>query len=92
MITFGNSGLHALYDKTDGFYRRQLIITTKDKVEGRKDAPYLIDKLRKERDGFFLWALEGLQRLISNNYVFTERVDAKQNLMDAQGEGNNILA
>ena len=62
------------------------------KVEGREDDPYLIDKLRKERDGIFLWALEGLQRLISNNYVFTESVDAKQNLVDAQEEGNNILA
>lgn len=92
IIAFGNGGLHALYDKTDGFYRRQLILTTKDKVEGREDDPYLIDKLRKERDGIFLWALEGLHRLISNNYVFTESMDAKQNLVDAQEEGNNILA
>lgn len=92
LIAFGNGGLHALYDKTDGFYRRQLILTTKDKVDGREDDPYLIDKLRKERDGIFLWALEGLQRLVSNNYVFTESVDAKQNLVDAQEEGNNILA
>ena len=92
LIAFGNGGLHALYDKTDGFYRRQLILTTKDKVDGREDDPYLIDKLRKERDGIFIWALEGLQRLISNNYVFTESVDAKQNLVDAQEEGNNILA
>lgn len=92
LIAFGNDGLHALYDKTDGFYRRQLILTTKDKVDGREDDPYLIDKLRKERDGIFLWALEGLQRLVSNNYVFTESVDAKQNFVDAQEEGNNILA
>ena len=92
LIAFGNGGLHALYDKTDGFYRRQLILTTKDKVDGREDDHYLIDKLRIERDGIFLWALEGLQRLVSNNYVFTESVDAKQNLVDAQEEGNNILA
>lgn len=58
LIAFGNGGHHALYDKTDGFYRRQLILTTKDKVDGREDDPYLIDKLRKERDGIFLWALE----------------------------------
>ena len=69
-----------------------MILTTKDKVDDREDDPYLIDKLRKERDGIFLWALEGLQRLVSNNYVFTESVDAKQNLVDAQEEGNNILA
>ena len=92
LIAFGNGGLHALYDKTDGFYRRQLILTTKDKVEGKEDDPYLIDKLREERDGIFLWELEGLHRLMANNFVFSESDDVKQNLVDAQEEGNNILA
>lgn len=29
--TIGNGGLQALYDKSNGFYRRQLILTTKEK-------------------------------------------------------------
>lgn len=63
LIAFGNGGLHALYDKTDGFYRRQLILTTKDKVDGREDDPYLIDKLRKERDGIFFGHLKDYKDL-----------------------------
>ena len=35
---FGNGSLHALYDKSNGFYRRQLLLTTKEKPVGRVDA------------------------------------------------------
>ena len=91
-VCFGNGGLHALYDKTDGFYRRQLLITTKDREENRKDDPFLIDRLRLEKEGIFLWALEGLRRLLKNNYHFTVSEQATKNLIDAQEEGNNIIA
>ena len=33
--------------------------------------PFLIDKMRNEKEGILLWALEGLHRLIQNNYQFT---------------------
>ncbi len=46
--------MHFMIKRT-AFYRRQLILTTKDKVDGREDDPYLIDKLRKERDGIFFF-------------------------------------
>ena len=69
-ICFGNGGLQALYDKSNGFYRRQLILTTKDKPADRVDDPFLVEKLRSEVEGIFLWALEGLQRLIANHYVY----------------------
>ena len=29
---FGNGILHALYDKSNGFYRRQLLLTTKENL------------------------------------------------------------
>ena len=31
LLAFSNGDLQALYDRSDGFYRRQLILTTKDK-------------------------------------------------------------
>mgnify|MGYP006867292431 CR=1 FL=1 len=46
---FGNGSLHALYDKSNGFYRRQLLLTTKEKPVGRVDDPFLIDKMRNEK-------------------------------------------
>ena len=70
-MCFGNGSLSALHDRSYEFYRRQLILTTKDKPEGRSDDPFLIEKLRSEVDDIFLWCLEGLQRLLKNNYKFT---------------------
>lgn len=57
-MCFGNGSLSALHDRSYGFYRRQLILTTKDKPEGRADDPFLIEKLRSEIDDIFLWCLE----------------------------------
>ena len=41
----------AAYDRSDGFYRRQLVLTTKEKPVGRVDDPDLAEKrlLRKSR-------------------------------------------
>lgn len=89
---FGNGSLHALHDKSNGFYRRQLLLTTREQPADRKDDPFLIDKLRTERDGIFLWALEGLHRLIKNNYQFTISQRTADNLEAAMEQGNNILS
>lgn len=88
---FGNGTLHALYDRSNGFYRRQLLITVKERKADRQDDTYLIEKLRAERDGILLWALEGLQRLIANGYRFTISPRMEQNLEEAVAEGNNLV-
>lgn len=91
-MCFGNGSLSALHDRSYGFYRRQLILTTKDKPEGRADDPFLIEKLRSEVDEIFLWCLEGLHRLLKNNYKFTISERAESNLKEAMEESNNIIA
>ena len=88
---FGNGGLHALYDRSNGFYRRQLLLTTKDPAPGRVDDPYLIEKLRSEKEGILLWALEGLHRLIDNQYHFTISPRMEENLREAVAESNNLV-
>ena len=37
LLAFSNGDLQALFDRSDGFYLRQLILTTKEKPAGRKD-------------------------------------------------------
>lgn len=91
-MCFGNGSLSALHDRSYGFYRRQLILTTKDKTEGRNDDPFLIEKLRSEADAIFLWCLEGLHRLLKNNYKFTISDRAARNLKEAMEDSNNIIA
>ena len=80
LLCFGNGNLVAAHDTSDGFWRRQILISVKDKPEGRADDPYLIDKLSEELSGILLWALEGLKRLLANQYRFTLSERARQNL------------
>lgn len=91
-MCFGNGSLSALHDRSYGFYRRQLILTTQDKPEERDDAPFLIEKLRSEVEDIFLWCLEGLHRLLKNNYKFTVSERAARNLKEAMEDSNNIIA
>ena len=84
LLCFGNGNLVAAHDTSDGFWRRQILISVKDKPEGRIDDPYLIDKLLEELSGILLWALEGLKRLLANQYRFTLSERARQNLAAVQ--------
>ena len=56
LLAFSNGDLQALYDRSDGFYRRQLVLTTKEKPAGRIDDPDLAEKMKAEVEGIFLWA------------------------------------
>lgn len=89
-LCFGNGSLGALYDRSYGFYRRQIILTAKEREPGRMDDRFLAEKLKAESEGIFLWCLEGLQRLIRNNYEFTISDAAKSNLEEAISDSNNI--
>ena len=90
-IGLGNGVLQALHDRSVGFFRRQIILTTKEKEPNRKDDPYIAEKMTAEAEGIFLWALEGLHRLIANDFRFTLSQSALDNLNDAVSDGNNII-
>ena len=90
-IALGNGNLTSLYDKSDGFYRRQLVINVKRKPEDRVDDRNLIDKLNAESEGILLWCLEGLHRLIKNNYEFSISDRMIQNVDEMKKEDNNIF-
>ena len=90
-LAFSNGDLESLYDHSDGFYRRQLILSVKKKPADREDDPFLADKLCDEIDGIFLWCLEGLRRLIGNNYRFTESDRTRDNRVEAKREADNVL-
>ena len=90
-LCFGNGSLTSLYDHSDGFYRRQLILTTKERHAGRKDDPFLVEKMLDELEGIFLWCLEGLHRLIANGYSFTVSNRSAENVELIRRSNNNIL-
>ena len=90
-LGFGNGSLKALYDRSEGFFRRQIILTTKPKDINREDDPFIAEKMCAEAEGIFLWCLEGLQRLIANNYHFTVSERARENMAEAVSDGNNAV-
>lgn len=90
-LAFSNGDLESLYDHSDGFYRRQLILSVKKKPPDRADDPFLADKLCGEIEGIFLWCLEGLRRLQANSFRFTESTQTKANREDARQEADNVL-
>ena len=91
LMAFSNGDLQALYDRSDGFYRRQLVLTTKEKPVDRADDPDLAEKMKAEAEGIFLWAFEGLQRLVANNFKFTESDRIRENREAVKRDNNNIF-
>lgn len=90
-ICFGNGSPRALHDKSDGFTRRLLILTTKRKAQEREDNPFLVHALIEEKFLIFKWMFEGLQRLIENNFKFTVSKKTKANISDAVSDNCNII-
>lgn len=92
LLAFSNGDLQSLYDRSDGFFRRQLILTTREKSAERMDDPHIADKLCSELEAIFLWAFAGLQRLAANNFCFTESDRAKGNRKAVKQDANNLIA
>ena len=90
LLAFSNGDLQALFDRSDGFYRRQLVLTTKEKPAGRVDDPDLAEKMKAEVEGILLWAFEGLQRLAANNFKFTESDRTRGNREAVKRDNNNV--
>lgn len=81
-----------LGDKSEGFYRRLIIIRFDKVIPIEKRDPNLLDKLRLESDGIFNFALEGLKRVIRNNYVFTETDKNREELQKYREESDTVLS
>jgi putative DNA primase/helicase len=79
-------------DRSEAFYRRLIIIRFSKQVPQERRDLGLVDKLSLERDGILLWAIEGLKRLIANNYQFTETDRTKAEVMAYRIQNNSVLA
>lgn len=91
-LCFGNIPLTALYDHSDGFYRRQIIIRTKHKPSNRATNFFLDqDIIKTELEGVLLWCLDGLHRLIDHNFNIFISKASEENLQEAKKNAFNFI-
>lgn len=79
-------------DKSEGFYRRLIIIRFRHAVSPDKKDPELIEKFRAEADGILSFALEGLRMLMNNNYIFDETEINKAELRQYKEDSDSVLS
>lgn len=79
-------------DRSEGFYRRLVILRFKYTVPKEKRDPELLEKFRMEADGIFLFALEGLRRLMGNRYIFSETQVNADELQQYREESDSVLS
>ena len=79
-------------DKSEGFYRRLIIIKFNHSVPEENCDPNLLNNLRGEADGIFVFALEGLKRLIHNGYKFSEQQINLDELQKYREASNSVLS
>lgn len=90
-LLFSANQLPRTLDKTSAFFRRWIIVGFNNVIpEGERD-PLLKEKLSEELEGIFLWALEGLERLIKNNFVFSETTESKELVELYKRESSSVL-
>jgi len=79
-------------DKSEGFYRRLIIIRFCHAVPEDKKDPNLQDKFQAEADGIFLFALEGLKRLLGRDYRFSLTEANTEELQQYREESDSVLS
>ena len=90
-LCFGNGSPKALYDRSDGFARRLIILTTKPKPENRRDDPFIANKFLAEKEKIFCWMLDGMKRLIDHDFHFTLSEKTRKNISEVMSENCNII-
>jgi len=59
----------SIKEKTNAFFRRVIVLEYKQTFDGDDCDVRLLDKLMKELDGIFMWALEGLEYVLENEEI-----------------------
>jgi len=77
--------------RDEAFYNRLCIIPFEQQIKKLDIDPKAEKELKKEKDYFFLWALDGLKRLMKNNFNFTENKESERIKEEYKIKNNNVL-
>lgn len=89
-LLFACNKLPYTKDKSLGYLRRLHIIPFDKRISEDEVDVDLGEKLRAELNGILNFALDGLDRLIKNDYKFTESKAINQKLINYQGKINPV--
>ena len=78
-------------DRTDGFYRRLIIVPFEHSVDEEHVDVQLTETLLKEKEGIVQWALKGLERLMENGFRFSESASSKRIVEGYRAESDNVV-
>lgn len=79
-------------DRTEGFYRRLIIVPFNRQIDKNKIDKALKYKFQREKEGILNWALEGLKRLYENNFEFSENELTDGVKKEYKRENNNVIS
>jgi len=79
-------------DRSDGFYRRLILIRFDHTIPEDKKDGNLKEKLLLEKDGIIAWAMVGLKRLMERKWKFTETERTRAELASYKADNSSTLA
>lgn len=91
-VAFGCNELPYIKDEKGShlFERFQIIPCTNVLTEAQRD-PLIFDRMRCEVDSVAAWAIDGLHRLIDNNYKLTESELSKEAVMEYRKKSDSLF-
>lgn len=90
-ITFACNDLPYIKDdKGDHVFNRIILIPCRNVIPPEERDNNIIEKFKKEVDGIFLWALEGVKRFINNDFKFTNSVKSDAALEDYRSMNDSL--
>ncbi len=90
LVVCSNYPISTLYDTSDAFFRRIYAIRVKNRPIDRIDISDFELPMLGEMEGIFLWALEGLKRLIRQDR-FSESERSKELVQGVKEESNPFI-
>lgn len=90
-VTFGCNDLpYVRGDKGSSLFERLLIIPCMNVLREEDRIGNIFETFKSEVEGIIIWALEGLHRLISNNYKITESSTSKDALEEYRERNDSL--
>ncbi|TXK75430.1 phage/plasmid primase, P4 family [Paenibacillus sp. N3.4] len=90
-LVFAMNQLPSVNDKSHGFFRRLVILPFHRVFSAEEADKKLIDKLIPELPGIFNFAIEGLKRLIENDFNFSHAEKINEAILGYKSEQNPVI-